>query len=91
MSNLLGHAARMKIKKSCQVPFSALIFQPTTIARFGPARLVRHFDGRYELLGGTANDHAAAREWCSLFAPEVVFTSRPLMARPARTAIAFAA
>lgn len=45
------------------------------IARFGPARLVKNFDGRHELIGGTAEHHAAAREWCSLFAPEVVFKS----------------
>jgi hypothetical protein len=34
-------------------------------------------------------DHAIAREWCSLFAPEVVFTSGARLekfARPARTA-----
>ena len=43
------------------------------IATFGAARLVRTADGRHELLGGTAEDSRQAREWCSLFAPEVVF------------------
>ena len=38
---------------------------------------VRHFDGPYELVGGTMEDRAAAQEWCSLFAPEVVFSSKP--------------
>jgi hypothetical protein len=68
----------MKItKRSYKLPLNALLFQPTTIARFGPARLVKIFDGGYELVGGTPTDHAAAREWCSLFAPEVVFASEP--------------
>ena len=65
----------MKIKNRHQLPLVALVFQTTTIARFGPARLVKNFDGRHELIGGTAEHHAAAREWCSLFAPEVVFKS----------------
>ena len=46
-----------------------------TIATFGAARLVKKLDGKIELIGGTAGDHADAREWCSLFAPEFVFTS----------------
>jgi hypothetical protein len=67
----------MKNKRMYQTPPHALIFEPTTIARFGAARLIRHFDGPYELLGGTVEDRAAAREWCSLFAPEVVFSGKP--------------
>jgi hypothetical protein len=47
------------------------------IAFFGTARLVKKSDGRHELIGGTAADHAAAREWCSLFAPAVVFAGIP--------------
>jgi len=66
----------MKIKN-----YSWLIPAPAeTIAHFGAARLVRNFDGRHELIGGTAEHQAAAREWCSLFAPEIVFgcpTPRP--------------
>jgi hypothetical protein len=45
-----------------------------TIARFGAARLVRKLDGRHELIGGTPAEHSAAREWCSLFAPKIVFS-----------------
>jgi hypothetical protein len=41
------------------------------------ARLVRQLDGRHELIGGTPEQHAAAREWCALFAPQVVFSSTP--------------
>ena len=76
----------MKIKRNYQTPLHALVFQPTTIARFGPARLIKHFDGPYELIGGTPADQAAAREWCSLFAPEVVFSDTPR----SKPAVAFA-
>ena len=53
------------------------------IATFGDARLVRKLDGRHELIGGTPDDLTAAREWCSLFAHELVFsaTSRLLRRR----------
>jgi hypothetical protein len=47
--------------------------RPQVVAIFGSARLIRQIDGRYDLLGGNAADCADAREWCSLFAPEVVF------------------
>ena len=76
----------MKIKRNYQTPLHALVFQPTTIARFGPARLIKHFDGPHELIGGTPADQAAAREWCSLFAPEVVFSDTPR----SKPAVAFA-
>ncbi len=82
MSNPPCHAGRMKIKKSGRFQISALQWpvRHAPIARFGPARLVRHWSpsarsGRHELIGGTAEHHAAARKWCSLFAPEVVFKS----------------
>ncbi len=69
-------------------------FRNRHVRQFGQARLVRLPNGQHELIGGTADDNAAAREWCSLFEPEIVFTSdahleRPT--RPARTTIAFAA
>jgi len=39
-------------------------------------RLVRKYNGCHELIGGTAERHAAlAREWCSLFAHAVAFNS----------------
>ncbi len=43
------------------------------IAQFGQARLVKWPDGRYELRGGTPDDHAEAREWVSLFLHEAYF------------------
>jgi hypothetical protein len=67
----------MTTKRLGQSRLHAFLFRPTTIARFGRACLVKHFDGPYELRGGTAEERAAAREWCSLFAPQVVFASPP--------------
>jgi hypothetical protein len=46
------------------------------IAHFGAAELVRHSDGHHELRRGNPAEHAAAREWYSLFAPEIVFTGQ---------------
>ena len=80
MSKPSCHAVRMKINESFNSPLSTLSQKPSTIAFFGLARLVwwpSARSGRYELIGGTADDHAEAREWCSLFAHEVVFTSIP--------------
>jgi hypothetical protein len=48
-----------------------------TIAIFGAARLIKTLDGKIELIGGTADDHAAARGWCTLFAPDIVFANKP--------------
>jgi len=42
-----------------------------TIATFGDARLVKRLTGKLELVGGTDQDRAAAKEWASLFLPEV--------------------
>jgi hypothetical protein len=67
----------MKNKRSYRIPLTALNFPPTTIAQFGPTRLIKLFAGPCELVGGTAANHAAAREWCSLFAPQLVFSSAP--------------
>jgi len=80
----------MKINKSVRFHISLTAFRvgQQIIAAFGTARLVKNSDGRHELIGGTANDHAAAREWCSLFAHEVVFTS---MTPRRNSAIAFTA
>lgn len=44
------------------------------VQQFGAARLVKLPNGQHELLGGSANDRAAAFEWVSLFAHEIVFT-----------------
>lgn len=68
----------MKINKSSRATstFKALQVGYRIIARFGDAKLVKKANGRHELLGGTADDQTNAREWCSFFAPEVVFSGR---------------
>lgn len=50
-------------------------FTTQVIRRFGGARLVRHRNGRHELVGGTTADRAAAREWVAFFAHEIAFAS----------------
>ena len=52
--------------------------QGEIVASFGAAELVRHDDGRWELRGGSSANHAAAREWTSLFQHEATFSSQPL-------------
>jgi hypothetical protein len=56
----------------------------TEIANFGNARLVKTLNGKFELLGGSPDDRAAAREWCSLFLHDAVFACSP--AHPPRPA-----
>jgi hypothetical protein len=41
-----------------------------TLAWFGAARLVKKPTGNIELVGGSADDRTAAREWVSLFLHE---------------------
>jgi len=41
-----------------------------TLAHFGDARLVKKPTGKIELIGGTTDDRAAAKEWASLFLHE---------------------
>ena len=48
----------------------------TLIATFGSAKLVRCLNGRFELRGGTQADLIEAREWASMFLPEVTMQSR---------------
>ena len=51
-----------------------LRYQTKIIQRFGQAKLVKLPNGQHELLGGTDADRAAAFEWSTLFAHEIVFT-----------------
>ena len=44
------------------------------IRQFGQANLIQLPNGQHELIGGTNSDRAAAFEWASLFAHEIVFT-----------------
>ena len=69
----------MKLKHLFKFLLSTINHQPSTIAVFGQARLIRlgwwHSarSGEHQLIGGTAADRAAAFEWVSLFAHEIVF------------------
>jgi hypothetical protein len=42
------------------------------VARFGEAILVKTSERRFELRGGSSTDGIEAREWISLFLPDVV-------------------
>ena len=44
------------------------------IQRFGMATLLRSEGGGHKLLGGTGEDVAAANDWASLVAHEIVFS-----------------
>ena len=70
MSDPLCQNGGMKIKK---YHWFSLEKTSETLAFFGKAKLIRKFDGKHELVGGSAEHQAIAREWCSRFAPEVVF------------------
>ena len=48
----------MKIKRTYKLPAFALHFPPTTTAPFGPARLIKHLGGPYELVGGEGVERA---------------------------------
>jgi hypothetical protein len=43
------------------------------IRQFGTAQLIQNADGTHDLVGGTRDDIAAANEWVSLFAHDIVF------------------
>lgn len=45
-----------------------------TLALLGKTRLIRRHDGLHELVGGTPEQRARAREWCEDFAPAILFT-----------------
>jgi len=49
-------------------------YRSKLVRQFGNAKLVKLANGQHELLGGTEADRAAAYEWTSLFAHEIVFT-----------------
>lgn len=44
------------------------------IAIFGQARLIKHFNGQFELRGGTRHDQGEAREWISMFLHEAILS-----------------
>ena len=54
-----------------------MVRDKSSLARFGAARLVRNSNGDYQLLGGTAADRTAAKEWVSLFMHEAAVSFWP--------------
>ncbi len=58
----------MRLKKF----FPEFRHEGEVIAIFGQARLIKTRDFKYELRGGSRDDHAQANEWISLFMHEVV-------------------
>lgn len=62
----------MKLKQLIE----SILHQTTTVARFGTARLIQMPSGRFLLVGGTAEERLAAREWASLFLHEAVLSDR---------------
>ena len=63
MSNPLRHNAHMKLKMLDWLTRN----KGETLAYFGDARLVKQLSGNIELIGGSPDDHTAAKEWVSLF------------------------
>jgi len=58
----------MNIKHACR----GILNQGEVVAYFGRAKLVKRLDCKFELCGGTREDHFAAREWVSMFMHEAV-------------------
>jgi len=57
--------------------FSGRLDEGEVIAYFGQARLVRRLDCKFEVRGGSMEDHSAAQEWISLFMHEAVLITSP--------------
>ena len=60
---------RMKLKN-----LILWLSQKRVVRRFGHAKLVRLSNGQHELVGGSDANRAAAFEWTTLDAHEIVFT-----------------
>jgi len=71
MSTLGWQAVGMKLIQALQ---RYLKPSTQTIRRFGRAKLVRQPEGRLELIGGSAEDRANARDYISLIHHEAVVT-----------------
>ena len=69
MSNHLPYRVGMKSNPATSRRNTSRVIQ-----QFGEARLVRHHNGKHELIGGDTADLATAREWVSLFAHDIVFS-----------------
>jgi hypothetical protein len=54
-----------------------LLPRDQVIQQFGSAALIRHGNGKHDLVGGSNADRMEAAEWVSLFAHEIVFQRFP--------------
>jgi hypothetical protein len=65
-----------------------MLRQDKIVAYFGQARLVRRLDAKFELRGGSPEDHSVAQEWISMFLHEAVLvgTTQRQLTRPAAAA-----
>ncbi len=68
------------------MPFKQVRKNVHIIQRFGMAELFKSEGGSHELVGGTREDRAAAQDWASLVAHEVVFSHPGLRADQLRGA-----
>ena len=86
MSAPTRYAGRMKLN----LVMPRLFSEANLIATFGTARLMRKFNGDYYILGGSSADHAAAKEWVSMFCHEASISFPPTLTNraPAATACA---
>ena len=58
-----------------------ILIQNEVMAHFGEARLVKTWDNKYELVGGSEQDKSDAMDWVALFCPEIVFDQVPEQTR----------
>ena len=59
----------MNIRKFCH----GLLQHSRISHRFGNAWLIQITGRKFKLIGGSEEDHTAAKEWVSLFAHDIVF------------------
>jgi hypothetical protein len=71
MSNLGRYRHGMQLNHRLNIQGTGRV-----IRKFGEASLLKHANGKHELIGGSAADIADANDWVSLFAHEIVL-SRP--------------
>lgn len=55
--------------------FRGLLGDGEVIAYFGQARLIKRLDCKFELRGGSSEDHSTAKEWISMFMHEAVLVT----------------
>ena len=72
MSHPLCQHQGMKLMQRLQNRFN---LGGKTIQQFGQAKLIRQPEGQHELIGGTPEDRANARDYIAFFQHEVVLSN----------------